>query len=147
MANDSMKRLLPWVVGALLLLAAAAALWFALRRAPAGDGPAVDPEEAQYARMHDPAYLKQLGELREEQRQIALRLVKARAALDAAKAKGEGSSEYAAAKAEVDAATAAFNENRAKAQLVVRERMMLDSAAAEAAKKVSNQKVSNQKGE
>ena len=90
--------------------------------------------------MHDPVYLKQIDDLRAEQKEVAKRLVEARAALDAAKEKGEDSQEYRDALAKMEAATKDFNVNRAKAQLAVRERITKENAAIEAKKESSKKK-------
>lgn len=136
MANKT-ARILAWVIGAAVVAAAVVASYVLLR----GEGAAPsDPYDTQYARMHDPEYLKQLDVLREEQRRIGTRLVAAKEALDAAKSKGEDSPEYRAAVAEMDAATKDFNANRAKAQLAVRERIMRENDAIKVKQSASKKK-------
>ena len=123
------------------MLAAAVAAFLLTRGGDAAKGGGgTDPYDTQYARMHDPAYLKQLEGLREEQREVALRLADARAALDAAKEKGEDSPEYKAAQEKMAAAKDAFQRNRAKAQLVVSERIQRENDAIEAKQESSNRK-------
>lgn len=138
MTESRKKWLLPVAIAVVLLALVAAVLAFCMR------GKSAAPEEEKYdtpyARMHDPVYLKQLDELRAEQREIAKRLVEARAALDAAKEKGEDSQEYRDALAKMEAATKDFNNNRAKAQLAVRERIIKENAAIEAKKESSKKK-------
>ena len=143
MGNDGMtdlkkpKWLLPVAIVALLMALAAVVLAFCMRGKSAAPA---DPYDTQYARMHDPAYLKVLDELRAEQKEVAKRLVEARAALDAAKEKGEDSQEYRDALAKMEAATKDFNNNRAKAQLAVRERITKENAAIEAKQESSKKK-------
>ena len=145
MATEAGKKgrgLLPWAVGGAVLAAAVAAFLLTRGGDAAKDG-GVDPSAEQYARMHDPAYLKALDGLREEQRELAARLAAARAALDAAKEKGEDSPEYKAAQEKMAAAKDAFQKSRAKAQLVVGERIRRendDMAAMEAKQESSNRK-------
>ena len=143
MATEAGKKgrgLLPWAVGGAVLAAAVAAFLLTRGGDAAKGGGGTDPYDTQYARMHDPAYLKQLEGLREEQREVALRLAAARAALDAAKEKGEDSPEYKAAQAKMAAAQDAFQKNRAKAQLVVSERIQRENDAIEAKQESSNRK-------
>ena len=143
-AENKGRGLLPWAVGAALAALGAAVVVFLLMR---GGGAAqeggADPSAEQYARMHDPAYLKALDGLRQEQRELAARLAAARAALAAAKEKGEDSPEYKAAQEKMAAAKDAFQKSRAKAQLVVGERIRRendDMAAMEAKQESSNRK-------
>ena len=139
-AGKKGRRLLPWAVGGAVLAAAVAAFLLTRGGDAAKGGGGTDPYDTQYARMHDPAYLKQLEGLREEQREVALRLADARAALDAAKEKGEDSPEYKAAQEKMAAAKDAFQRNRAKAQLVVSERIQRENDAIEAKQESSNRK-------
>ena len=137
MTESRKKWLLPVAIAVVLLALVAAVLAFCLR------GKSAAPEEkydTPYARMHDPVYLKQIDDLRAEQREIAKRLVEARAALDAAKEKGEDSQEWRDALAKMEAAKNDFNVNRAKAQLVVRERITKENAAIEAKQESSKKK-------
>ena len=143
MATEAGKKgrgLLPWAVGGAVLAAAVAAFLLTRGGDAAKGGGGTDPYDTQYARMHDPAYLKQLEGLREEQREVALRLAAARAALDAAKEKGEDSPEYKAAQEKMAAAKDAFQRSRAKAQLVVSERIQRENDAIEAKQESSNRK-------
>lgn len=145
MASDAEGKVVGpvrWIVGAALVaLAAAVAVFMLLRGGGSAEeaGP-VDPYDTQYARMHDPEYLKQLAELREEQRGVAEKLADAHAAVEAAKAKGEDSPEYKAALAKMAAAKDEFQRNRAKAQLVVGERIRRENDAIEAKQGSSNRK-------
>ena len=139
-AGKKGRGLLPWAVGGAVLAAAVAAFLLTRGGDAAKGGGGTDPYDTQYARMHDPAYLKQLEGLREEQREVALRLAAARAALDAAKEKGEDSPEYKAAQEKMAAAKDAFQRNRAKAQLVVSERIQRENDAIEAKQESSNRK-------
>ncbi len=133
------KKTLAWALAA-VAAAAAAAVAVVLLRSPAEEAAPMDPYDTKYARMHDPAYVKQLDSLREEQRQVAMKLSAARADLDAAKEKGEDSPEYKAAKEKMEAAKNDFLKNRAKAQLVVRERIMQENDAIKAKQEASKQK-------
>ena len=141
MASDAEGKVVGpvrWIVGAALVaLAAAVAVFLLLRGGGSAEeaGP-VDPYDTQYARMHDPEYLKQLA----EQRGVAEKLADAHAAVEAAKAKGEDSPEYKAALAKMAAAKDEFQRNRAKAQLVVGERIRRENDAIEAKKGSSNRK-------
>ena len=143
MGNDVMteskkpKWLLPVAIGAVLLALAAVVLAFCLRGKSAAPA---DPYNTQYARMHDPAYLKLLDELRAEQKEVGKRLVEARAALAVAKEKGEDSQEYRDALAKLEAAKNDFNRNRAKAQVAIRERINKENDAIEAKQKSSKKK-------
>jgi len=138
--GDKKNKALPWVLGVvLLLLVAVAVTAVALLRDRRTSEPG-DPYDTPYARMHDPEYLKQIDDLREEQKAVAKRLMEARAALDAAKEKGEDSQDYRDALAKMEAATKDFNDNRAKAQLVVRDRIMRENNAITAKQKASKQK-------
>ena len=86
MATEAGKKgrgLLPWAVGGAVLAAAVAAFLLTRGGDAAKGGGGTDPYDTQYARMHDPAYLKQLDGLRQEQRELAAGLADARAALDA----------------------------------------------------------------
>ena len=142
MATEAGKKgrgLLPWAVGG-AVLAAAVAAFLLTRGGDAAQEGGADPSAEQYARMHDPAYLKALDGLRQEQRELAARLAAARAALDAAKEKGEDSQEHRDALAKMEAAKNDFNVNRAKAQLAVRERITKENAAIEAKKESSKKK-------
>ena len=103
------KWLLPAAIGAALLAIAALVALVCLRGKSAAEQPA-DPYDTQYARMHDPAYLKQLDELRQEQKGIARMLGEAQAALEQAKEKGEDSEEFKAAQAKMAAAKDAFQK-------------------------------------
>ena len=113
MATDEMKDskkpkwLLPAAIGAALLANAALVDLVCLRCKFAAEQPA-DPYDTQYARMHDPAYLKQLDDLRQEQKGIAKMLGEAQAALEQAKEKGVDSEEFKAAQAKMAAAKDAF---------------------------------------
>ena len=137
MAESRKKWLLPVAIAVALLALVAAVLAFCFRGKSAAQEEKYD---TQYARMHDPAYLKQLDALRAEQKAIAKRLVEARAALAAAKEKGEDSQEYRDAQAKMEAATKDFNVNRAKAQLAVRERITKENAAIKAKQESSKKK-------
>ena len=104
-----------------------------------GQQPA-DPYDTQYARMHDPAYLKELDSLRQEQKNIARMLGEAQIALKAAKEKGEDSEEFKAAQAKLAAAKEAFQKNRIKAQTIVRDRIEQENAAIKAKQEASKEK-------
>lgn len=131
------KTLTLVVLGALLALAGAVVAYILLRGESAAPA---DPYDTKYSRMHDPAYIKQLDELREEQRQMAVKLSDAKAALDAAKAKGEDSPEYKAALQAMETAKSDFLKNRAKAQSAVRERIMQENDAIKAKQEASKKK-------
>ena len=90
--------------------------------------------------MHDPAYLKQLNDLRQEQKGIARMLGEAQAALEQAKEKGEDSEEFKAAQAKMAAAKDAFQKNRIKAQTLVRDRIMQENDAIKAKQESSKEK-------
>lgn len=135
------KWLLPVVIGVALLAVAAAVTAVCLRsRGGAGPEKGADPYDTRYARMHDPAYLKELDALREEQKGVARMLGEARAALEAAKEKGEDSEEFKAAQAKMAAAKDAFQKNRIKAQTLVRDRIEQENAAIKAKKEASKEK-------
>ena len=138
MTESRKKWLLPVAIAVVLLALVAAVLAVCLR------GKSAAPEEEKYdtpyARMHDPVYLKQLDELRAEQKEVAKRLVEARAARDAAKEKGEDSQEYRDALAKMEAAIKDFNINRVNSQLVVRDRIMRENNAIKAKQEASKQK-------
>ena len=143
MATDGAKRkwVLPWAIGAALLLLAAVVVAIVLVRGrDAGTPEPGDPYNEPYARMHDPEYLKQIDELSEEQKKIAGRLMAAQAELDAAKEKGEDSPEYKAAVEKMEAARRDFTRSRAKAELVVRDRIMRENDAIKAKQESSKQK-------
>ena len=103
------KWLLPAAIGAALLAIAALVALVCLRGKSAAEQPA-DPYDTQYARMHDPAYLKQLDELRQEQKGIARMLGEAQAALEQAKEKGEDSEEFKDAQVKMAAAKDSFKK-------------------------------------
>lgn len=140
MATDSKRRTRILFLCAVLLVAAAVVLAVLMRGGTSVPDKAADPYDTQYARMHDPAYLKQIDELRGEQQEIAAELVAARAGLDAAKEKGEDSPEYSAAQKRLDVAKQAFQKNRIRAQTVVRDRIIQENDAIKS-------KASKQKGE
>ena len=110
-----------------------------LRGKSAAEQPA-DPYDTQYARMHDPAYLKQLDDLRQEQKGVARMLGEAQAALEQAKEKGVDSEEFKAAQAKMAAAKDAFQKNRIKAQTLVRDRIMQENDAIKAKQESSKEK-------
>ena len=145
MATDEMKDskkpkwLLPAAIGAALLAIAALVALVCLRGKSAAEQPA-DPYDTQYARMHDPVYLKQLDDLRKEQKGIARMLGEAQAALEQAKEKGEDSEEFKAAQAKMAAAKDAFQKNRIKAQTLVRDRIMQENDAIKAKQESSKEK-------
>lgn len=134
----SKKKTLTWVAVAVLLAAAGAVIAYILLRG--GSAAPADPYDTKYSRMHDPEYIEQLDELREEQRQVAVKLSAAKAALDAAKAKGEDSPEYKAALQEMEVAKSDFLKNRAKAQMTVRERIVRENNAIKAKQEASKKK-------
>lgn len=137
--NKTPKWLLPATIAVALLVIAALAALLYLRSRPVEEPPA-EKYDTQYARMHDPAYLKELDALRQEQKQVARMLGEARAALDAAAEKGEDSEEFKAAKAKMAAAQDAFQKNRIKAQTIVRDRIMQENDAIKAKQEASKEK-------
>ena len=145
MANDEMKDnktpkwLLPATIAVALLAIVALVALVCFRGKPAEEPP-VEKYDTQYARMHDPAYLKELDALRQEQKQVARMLGEARAALDAAAEKGEDSEEFKAAQAKMAAAKEAFQKNRIKAQTLVRDRIEQENAAIKAKQEASKEK-------
>ena len=135
------KWLLPVVLGVALLAVAAAAFVVCLRsRGGAEPEKPADSYDTRYARMHDPAYLKELDALRQEQKGIARLLGEAQAALEQAKEKGEDSEEFKAAQAKMAAAKEAFQKNRIKAQTLVRDRIMQENDAIKAKQESSKEK-------
>ena len=134
------KWLMPAVIGA-ALLAVAVALYLRFRGAaePESARPA-DPYDTRYARLHDPAYLKELDAIRQEQKSVARMLGEAQAALEQAKEKGEDSEEFKAAQAKMAAAKEAFQKNRIKAQTLVRDRIEQENAAIKAKQESSKEK-------
>lgn len=137
---DKKNKALPWALGVVvLLLVAAVATAVALLRDRRTSEPG-DPYDTPYARMHDPEYLKQIDKMRAEQNEVAKRLMEGRAALDAAKEKGEDSQEYRDALAKMEAAIKDFNINRVNSQLVVRDRIMRENNAIKAKQEASKQK-------
>ena len=133
------KWLLPATIGAALAAIAALVVLVCLRGKSAAEQPA-DPYDTQYARMHDPAYLKQLDDLRQEQKGVARMLGEAQAALEQAKEKGVDSEEFKAAQAKMAAAKDAFQKNRIKAQTLVRDRIMQENDAIKAKQESSKEK-------
>ncbi len=127
--TSSAKRTLLWLVGAALLLIAAAVV-LALRGRSA----------APVAPMEDKEYLSQLDDLREAERQAAVKMSEAKAERDAAKAKGADSPELKAAEAKLAAAKDDFLKIRAKAERTVSDRMKREGEGKKAEKTVSNQK-------
>ena len=126
---------------AILVLAAALAVALVLMFTKGGgDVAPADPYNEPYARMHDPEYLKQIDKLRDEQKEIAGRLVAARAALDAAKEKGEDSPEYKAAAENMEAVKQDFARNRTNAERLVRDRIMRENDAIKAKQESLKQK-------
>ena len=147
MATDEMKDskkpkwLLPVVIGVALIAVAAAVTAVCLRsRWGAGPEKPADPYDTRYARMHDPAYLKELDALKQEQKGVARMLGEAQAALEQAKEKGEDSEEFKAAQAKMAAAKEAFQKNRIKAQTLVRDRIEQENAAIKAKQEASKEK-------
>ena len=143
MAINGAKKngVLPWTIGVALLLLAAVVVAIVLTRGR--DAEIVepgDPYNEPYARMHDPEYLKQIDKLRDEQKEIAGRLVAARAALDAAKEKGEDSPEYKAAAENMEAVKQDFARNRTNAERLVRDRIMRENDAIKAKQESLKQK-------
>jgi len=138
--TNKTKKTLAWVLALAVLALAGAVVAYMLLRGGSAAPEQADPYDTKYSRMHDPAYLKQLDELREEQRQVAVKLSAAKAALDAAKEKGEDSPEYKSAQQALEAAKSDFLKNRAKAQLTVRERIMQENDAIKAKQEASKQK-------
>lgn len=147
MATDEMKDskkpkwLLPVVIG-VALIAVVAAVTAVYLRSRWGVGPEkpADPYDTRYARMHDPAYLKELDALKQEQKGVARMLGEAQAALEQAKEKGEDSEEFKAAQAKMAAAKEAFQKNRIKAQTIVRDRIEQENAAIKAKQESSKEK-------
>ena len=135
------KWLLPVVLGIALLAVAAAAVVVCLRsRGGAEPEKSADSYDTRYARMHDPAYLKELDALKKEQKGVARMLGEAQAALEQAKEKGEDSEEFKAAQAKMAAAKEAFQKNRIKAQTLVRDRIMQENDAIKAKQEASKEK-------
>ncbi|MBQ3808552.1 MAG: hypothetical protein II840_11415 [Kiritimatiellae bacterium] len=140
MASDAVKKILPWALAAALLAIVAAVVVCVVAVRGNRERPPADSYDTQYARMHDPAYLKQLEELRQEQKGIARKLVEAQSALEQAKEKGEDSEEFKAAQAKMAAAKDAFQKNRIKAQTLVRDRVMQENDAIKAKQESSKEK-------
>ena len=140
MSSDVGKKILPWALAAVLLAIAATVVVYVVAVRGNREQPPADPYDTQYARMHDPAYLKQIEELRLEQKGIARKLVEAQSALEQAKEKGEDSEEFKAAQAKMAAAKDAFQKNRIKAQTLVRDRIMQENDAIKAKQESSKEK-------
>ncbi len=79
------KWLLPVVIGVALLAIAAVTAVCLRSRWGAGPEKPADPYDTRYARMHDPAYLKELDALKKEQKIVAFMLGEAQAALEHSK--------------------------------------------------------------
>jgi len=125
------KKILLAVILALAALAAAVALVVCLSRGPeASDDPYAKP----YGRMEDPAYLKQIDDIRAEQKAIAKRLSSIRAEM-AALGDDTNSARYAELKADFEAARRDVEQNRFKAQAMVRDRILREEKAIEAKEK------------
>ena len=140
-AGNARMKILPWAlcVALVVIVAIIVVCVVVVRGKSAAEQPA-DPYDTQYARMHDPAYLKQLDDLRKEQKGIARMLGEAQAALEQAKEKGEDSEEFKAAQAKMVAAKDAFQKNRIKAQTLVHDRIMQENDAIKAKQESSKEK-------
>ena len=140
-AGNARMKILPWAlcVALVVIVAIIVVCVVVVRGKSAAEQPA-DPYDTQYARMHDPAYLKQLDDLRQEQKGIARMLGEAQAALEQAKEKGVDSDEFKAAQSKMAAAKDAFQKNRIKAQTLVRDRIMQENDAIKAKQESSKEK-------
>jgi len=126
------KKILLAVILALAALAAAVALVVCLSRG--GPEAPDDPYAKPYGRMEDPAYLKQIDDIRAEQKAIAKRLSSIRAEM-AALGDDTNSARYAELKADFEAARRDVEQNRFKAQAMVRDRILREEKAIEAKEK------------
>ena len=88
------------------------------------------PEDPVVKRMADPAYVKQLNDLRAEQSEIAERADAALKELEAARAKEPDGTKTKALEKKYEAIVAEMEAHRAKALVAVRNRMLQDEAAA-----------------
>ena len=120
------------VILALAALAAAVALVVCLSRKPAE--PPDDPYAKPYGRMEDPAYLKKIDGFRAEQKGIAKRLAAIRTEM-AALGDDTNSARYVELKAQFEAACRDVEQNRFKAQMAVRDRMLQEEEAIKAKEK------------
>ena len=121
------------ILAILAFAALAAAVAVVVCRSRGGGEAPANPYAEPYGRMKDPAYLKEIDALRQEQKSIAKRLTTIRAEM-AALGDETNSARYAELKAQFDAARADVEKNRFRAQATVRDRILKENEAIKKAK-------------
>ena len=125
-----LKRIYPAALAALVLLAGCG------KEEPEASKP--DPYDTQYARMHDPEYLKAIEVKRAEQKAIMRDMAAARRGIAAFKEAHPGEEVPAELTKKLDDAAAELEKNRILSQALVRDRIQRETKAIDARKEREN---------